>query len=252
MTAILTRHAAERDFHDAQAASRAATFAAEPERLCLDAEAFLNHASWIRPAFAALGELAGKDALDYGCGHGIAAVLMATRGARVSAFDLSPGYVREVRHRAGANGVSVNAVVAAGEHLPFADASFDVIWGNAVLHHLELSQALPELQRVLRPGGRALFCEPWGGNPILELARRRLPYPGKHRTRDEQPLLPADLTSIRAAFPQCRVTGHELFAAIGRVHPRLGKLSGFDRRMMRWLPKSQMWARYLVIELTRE
>lgn len=249
MSAIRARHAAERDFHDAQAADRAATFAADPHRLNVDDEAFLNHAGWIRPAFDSLGDLAGKDALDYGCGHGVAATIMARRGAAVSAFDLSPGYVREARNRADANGVKVNAVVAAGEQLPFADDSFEIVWGNAVLHHLDLSQALPELKRVLRVGGRAVFCEPWGGNPLLELARRRLPYPGKHRTRDERPLVPADMATIRGQFAGCRVTGHELFAALGRLHPVLAKLSRLDRFVTRLVPQSQIWARYLVIEL---
>ena len=249
MTAILARHAAERDFHDAQAASRAATFAAEPQRLLVDDDAFLNHAGWIRPAFNLLGNLDGQDALDYGCGHGVAATILARRGARVSAFDLSPGYVREARLRADTNGVSINAVVAAGEQLPFADDTFDVVWGNAVLHHLDLTLALPELKRVLRRGGRAVFCEPWGGNPALEFARRRLPYPGKHRTRDERPLSPADLATIRGQFAHCRVTGHELFAALGRMNPALNKLSRLDQLLTRLVPKSQMWARYLVIEL---
>ena len=252
MTGLIARHAAERTFHDAQARERAATFAADPGRLRVEDDAFLTHAGWIRPAFAALGDLRGQDALDYGCGHGVAAVVMARRGARVSAFDLSPGYVREANIRARANDVTLDAVVAAGEELPFADESFDVVWGNAILHHLELPRALPELKRVLRPGARAVFCEPWGGNPLLELARRRLPYPGKERTRDERPLLPADLATIRGQFPSCRATGHELFAALGRVHPRLRALARLDRVVVGMVPKSQMWGRYLVIELRRE
>ena len=248
----LDRLAAERRFHDAQATSRARTFALQPQRLAVDDAEFLNHAGWIRPAFDALGELSGKAALDYGCGHAAAAVVMARRGARVSAFDLSPGYVREARRRAAANGVRVTVVVAAGEELPFANGSFDVVWGNAILHHLDFGRALPELRRVLKPGGRAVFCEPWGGNPLFEFARRRLPYPGKERTADERPLMPADLERIQAAFPSCRVTGHEWFAALGRLHPGLKRLARIDRWMERHGVRSRKWARYLVIELTRD
>ena len=252
MPVSLDRLAAERAFHDAQAAERAATFAREPGRLRVRDDDYLGHAGWVRPAFEKLGDLRGKAALDYGCGHGVAAVVLARRGASVSAFDLSPGYVRETRRRAGANGVGLNAVVAAAEQLPFADALFDVVWGNAVLHHVELALAIPELKRVLKPGGRAVFCEPWGGNPLLGFARRRLPYPGKRRTADERPLARADLARLRAAFPDSRVTGYELFASLGRLHPRLKALAGVDRWLGRRLPASQNWARYLVIELRRD
>src|SRR5207302_1903430 len=83
-------------------------------------------------------------------------------------------YVAEARRRARANGAAVKIVTADAERLPFADASFDRVWGNAVLHHLDLGRAAPELRRVLAPGGVAVFCEPWGENPLLTWARRRL------------------------------------------------------------------------------
>ncbi len=118
----------------------------------------------------------------------MASVVLARRGGRVTAFDLSPGYLQEARRRTEANGVNVSFVRADGERLPFADASFDRVWGNAVLHHLDVTIAARELHRVLAPGGVAVFCEPWGENPLLNLARRRLPYPGKERTPDEIPL----------------------------------------------------------------
>src|SRR5213076_2968969 len=135
---------------------------------------------------------AGRRLLDYGCGHGMASVVLARAGARVTAMDLSHGYLREAATRALANDVTLSLVQADGERLPFADGSFDRIWGNAVLHHLDLEQAGSELRRVLRPGGVAVFCEPWGGNPLLRFARRHLPYPAKERTPDEQPLRSRD------------------------------------------------------------
>ncbi len=245
----LPRHVAERRFHDAQAADRAGTFAGDPARLVLDADAYLNHETWVRPAFAALGPLAGRAALDYGCGHGMAAVLMARHGAHVTAFDLSPGYVRECGARAVANGVTVRAVVADGEQLPFPDDSFDAVWGNAVLHHLDLAKAAAELRRVLRPGGVAVFAEPWGGNPVLEFARRHLPYPGKHRTADERPLMPADLAPLRAVFPGLTVAGFQLFGMLRRLSPRLGGLDRLDARLLRAVPAAKNWCRYVVLTL---
>ena len=66
---------------------------------------------------------------------------------------------REASRRGGANEVPVEFVQSDGERLPFADRTFDAVWGHAILHHLELNAALSELHRVLKPGGRlALSC----------------------------------------------------------------------------------------------
>src|SRR5262249_24378465 len=167
----------EQIFHDEQAKGRSGTFQQCPDRLVFPDDAYLDHESWIRPAFAQLGDLHGKSILDFGCGHGMASVVMARRGARVTAFDLSHGYLDEARRRAQANGVAVTFIKADGERLPLADHAFDAVWGNAVLHHLDVQVAGRELWRVLRPGGLAVFCEPWGENPLLRWARSRLPYP---------------------------------------------------------------------------
>ncbi|MFM8271308.1 MAG: methyltransferase domain-containing protein, partial [Gemmata sp.] len=107
MTPATDRREAEQLFHDRQAAARAGSFRTGAAALHFDTDAYLDHETWVRPAFLALGDLRGRRALDYGCGHGMAAVAMARAGARVAAFDLSPGYVAEARARAAANGVRV-------------------------------------------------------------------------------------------------------------------------------------------------
>ncbi len=246
------RRLVEQRFHDRQAADRADSFRTGRVDLRVDTERYLDHETWVRPAFAALGDLKGKTALDYGCGHGMAAVALARAGAAVTAFDLSPGYVNEARRRAGANGVSVECVAADGAELPFADASFDAVWGNAILHHLDLTKAGRELKRVLKPGGVAVFCEPWGGNPLLGFARRWLPYPAKDRTPDEQPLVRRDLRPLRAIFPRVEVRGFQLLGMVRRVwpSPRLLKvLDAADRRLLRAVPALENWCRYVVIVL---
>src|SRR5438105_9354078 len=165
----------ERAFHDRQARRRAATLAAEPGALRFEDATYLDHETWIRPAFRQLGDLRGARVLDYGCGHGMAAVVLARLGARVTAFDLSHGYLEEARARAAANDAAVEFVQAEGERLPFVDGAFDRVWGNAVLHHLDVRTTGRELFRVLRPGGVAVFCEPWGEDPLLNWARRGWP-----------------------------------------------------------------------------
>jgi SAM-dependent methyltransferase len=248
------RLAAELVFHDRQARARAADLA-DADVLRFSDDSYLDHETWIRPALDRLGPLAELDVLDYGCGHGMAAVVLARRGGRVTAFDLSPGYLAEARRRADANGVAVALVQADGERLPFADASFDRVWGNAVLHHLDLRVAAAELRRVLRPGGVAVFCEPWGDNPLLDWARRFLPYPGKQRTIDEKPLRSRDLAALRAAFPRLRVEGCQLLAMARRVLGR-GRLTAClewcDRRLLRAWPALGRFCRYAVLTLRRE
>src|SRR5579859_1542817 len=135
-----------------------------------------------------------------------------------------------------------------------ANGCFDRVWGNAVLHHLDMKRAAREVYRVLRPGGLAVFCEPWGENPMLNWARRRLPYPGKERTRDERPLRAADLEILRSVFPAMEVQGHQLLSMARRV---LGEgalsrgLAWCDRRLLRGVPTLGRFCRYVVLTLPR-
>lgn len=247
------RTATEQEFHDRQAAARADTFRDPADLRFADGD-YLGHETWVRPAFAALGDLRGKTALDYGCGHGMAAVVLARAGATVSAFDLSPGYVREAAARAAANGVRVEFAVADGERLPYPAASFDAVWGNAVLHHLDPDRAGAELFRVLKPGGVAVFCEPWGGNPALAFARRALPYPGKHRTPDETPLTRRAVARLRPHFPDLTVEPHQLLGMVRRVWSRprvVARLDAADRWLLRRVPGIGNWCRYVVLTLPR-
>jgi 2-polyprenyl-3-methyl-5-hydroxy-6-metoxy-1,4-benzoquinol methylase len=251
MSSLLqSRVQSEQLFHDEQASQRASTFRADPHRLRFADEAYLDHETWIRPAMRQLGDLQGKRVLDYGCGHGMASVVLARAGAKVTGFDVSSGYVSEAAQRASANGVSVDFLTADGHQLPFAAESFDAVWGHAILHHLELGRAARELHRILKPGGVAVFCEPWGGNPLLHFARNWLPYPGKHRTIDEQPLRREDLTPLRQVFPDMEVEGHQLFGMLKRfwpanpLNPLLHKL---DAKLLQRNSFAHFWCRYVVL-----
>jgi ubiquinone/menaquinone biosynthesis C-methylase UbiE len=248
------RLSSEQAFHDRQARQRANTFTSWPDALRFADDVYLDHETWIRPAFGQLGEVRGLRVLDFGCGHGMAAVVLARRGSEVTAFDLSHGYLAEARDRAAANGVSIHFVQADGERLPFADGAFDRIWGNAVLHHLEVGTAARELFRVLGPGGIAVFCEPWGENPLLSWARRRLPYPGKERTPEEQPLRQAHLRLLRRVFPCVEVRGFQLLSMTRRVLRPGRLLRGLDwcdDLLLTRVPALQRFCRYMVLTLRR-
>ncbi len=100
--------------------------------------------------------------LDAGCGSGVIARLLASHrpGGDVVGVDVNPGHVAYARDRAAAEGLT-NLSFEVGDlnRLPFADASFDVIWSHFVLYFLPYPEAaLREFRRVVRPGGTVLIA----------------------------------------------------------------------------------------------
>jgi ubiquinone/menaquinone biosynthesis C-methylase UbiE len=113
----------------------------------------------------ALGGLGGRhfgDALEIGSGTGYFSLNLVQLGIveRLTATDISPGMLRRLAATADALGVEdVTTVATEAEELPFADQSFDLVFGHAVLHHIpDLAGAFSEFQRVLRPGGMIAFA----------------------------------------------------------------------------------------------
>lgn len=102
--------------------------------------------------------LTGKDVLDIGCGSGgITLHLVAKHGAASAiGFDVELPVVEAARRRAEAQGLAerVSFVQAPPGRLPFADASFDVVFSKDALLHVPDKDALfAEIFRVLKPGG---------------------------------------------------------------------------------------------------
>lgn len=118
-------------------------------------------------AAAALDDGTGQLVLDIGCGTGTYVEPLARRSkATIIAIDLSPMLLLRARAAMPAN---VRFSAADANSLPFANETFDVVVGNAVLHHLPLDVAVHELLRVLKPGGRFCFAEPNMVNPHMAL-----------------------------------------------------------------------------------
>lgn len=141
-------------------------------------------------------DVAGRRVLDFGCGRGERSLRMLEHGAHVDGIDISPVYVAEAKRAAAAAGFPSEryAFVAGDAHTtPYPDATFDLVIGDGILHHLDLDVALGEVHRVLKPGGRALFREPLLDNPLLKLFRLLTP---RARTEDERPLSADDLDRI--------------------------------------------------------
>jgi 2-polyprenyl-3-methyl-5-hydroxy-6-metoxy-1,4-benzoquinol methylase len=105
------------------------------------------------------GALAGKHLLEIGCGMGFDSVEFLKRGVRVTATDLTPTAVALARTHFELESLSPVAVQVENVlDLSFDDETFDAAWANGVLHHTgDPKQAVAEVHRVLKPGGRAII-----------------------------------------------------------------------------------------------
>lgn len=102
---------------------------------------------------ALLGDVAGLDVVDVGCGTGRWALRLAAAGARVTGLDFSAGMLEQARRKPGAEHVTFRAHDV-GAPLPVSDAAFDRVLCCLVLEHVADPAGLfRELARVCRPGG---------------------------------------------------------------------------------------------------
>ncbi|HJO72051.1 MAG TPA: class I SAM-dependent methyltransferase [Rhodospirillales bacterium] len=106
-----------------------------------------------------LDDLTGATVLEIGSGAGAHAALFARHGASVVAIDITPERVAATARKLALVPESRGrAYHADAENLPFRDAAFDVVYSNGVLHHSEdTERCINEVQRVLKPGGRAVI-----------------------------------------------------------------------------------------------
>src|SRR4051812_16214722 len=127
-------------------------------------------------AYHLLGDVTGKTVLEFGCGDGLNTVMLAKRGAKVIAFDISADLLDLATKRVEANGCrGVELVLASAHCLPLKDESVDVVFGMAILHHLDLDLASQSVRRVLKKGGRGIFKEPLRNSKLLARIRSLFP-----------------------------------------------------------------------------
>ena len=100
----------------------------------------------------------GRTALDVGCGGGLLAEEFARLGFSVTGIDPSPRSLLTARNHAAASELAIHYLAGAGERLPFAGESHDVVFCSEVLEHVESpSQVIAEISRVLKPDGVFLY-----------------------------------------------------------------------------------------------
>jgi SAM-dependent methyltransferase len=187
---------------------------------------YLDSASaraWARPEIAwgmfnvpeselnVLGDVAGLDVVELGCGTAYFSAWLTTRGARVVAVDPTPAQLATARRLMDETGIRFELVEAAGESVPLPDASFDLVHSeHGAVTWADPYRWIPEAHRLLRPGGRLVFlhstplahiCFPDVGQVTTELHRSyfdmgRIEWPGEEEQGVEYQLAHGDWIAV--------------------------------------------------------
>jgi ubiquinone/menaquinone biosynthesis C-methylase UbiE len=210
-------------------------------------------------SFHLLGDVRGQTVLEYGCGDGENTAALARRGAaRVLALDISPELIEIARRRLEVNGggEGVEFVVGSAHDVPLPDESVDVVFGMAILHHLDLALAAREVRRVLRKGGRAIFQEPVRSSPLLRAARKLIPYRSPDVSPFERPLTDDELKQFAEGYSSYRSKAFLLPTTA--LMSKLPALRGQESRWYRWdaavlrrFPALGYYASIRVVELVK-
>jgi SAM-dependent methyltransferase len=114
-----------------------------------------------------LGEVAGKDILELGCGAAQWSIALAKMGARPVGLDLSEKQLDHARRLMEEAGVNFPLVHASAEVVPLPDRAFDIVLCDyGAMTFSDPYVTVPEVARVLRPGGFLVFC---GATPVIEM-----------------------------------------------------------------------------------
>ena len=190
--------------------------------------------------------ISSKKVLEYGCGPGDWTLKTLADGAAfVTGIDLSDTAIAKARQKAQEQGASdtTEYFVMDAENLTFEPHSFDVCYGNGIIHHLDTSQAYRQIAKILRADGVAVFREPLGMNPLINLYRSMTP---KLRTPDEHPFVMRDIELARESFREVSV---EFFTFLALATTPFRNLSVFPRilalaeRIDSWLFTHIQWTR---------
>lgn len=185
--------------------------------------------------------------LEYGCG-GQTTRELSHLGYSVTAIDISINSILKARQdNESVQAISPEFAVMNAESLGFRSRSFGGVCGTGILHHLNIVRACEEIKRVLVPGGMAVFLEPLGHNPLINLYRRMTP---SLRTTDEHPLFQSDIDAIRQYFPRVECQFFYLTALLAVPFRKMAGFNSLTRilncidaqlfRLFPWLRK-QAW-----------
>lgn len=179
---------------------------------------------------------AGGEVLELGCGDGLNAKKIAALGARrVYGVDVSERFI-DIAKRHEIPGKIEFAISDASQ--PFG-GQFDLIVGRSILHHIDYRPVLRRLYRDnLRPGGRMVFMEPLGSNPLIKLYTRVV---RRAHTADERSFDDGDLAWLRGEFPGFEAFPYNLVSLYaGIVSSKV--FSSPNNALLRLADRIDVWA----------
>ncbi|MCI0890588.1 MAG: 3-demethylubiquinone-9 3-O-methyltransferase [Chloroflexi bacterium] len=185
-----------------------------------------------------LGDLAGQQLLEIGCGGGLMAEEYARRGASVTAVDRSAASIAVAAQHARSSGLKIAYTPSVGERLPFSNGSFDAVLSADTLEHVDdVDLVVSEAARVLRPGGRFVYDtvnRTWKSRLLLVWLPQNVFHIAPPDTHDYARFIkPEELRSIMArhGLQHCETRGLALKQnpiAAGISFARTRKLGGFQ------------------------
>jgi ubiquinone/menaquinone biosynthesis C-methylase UbiE len=174
-------------------------------------------------AFYLLGDIRDKTVLDLGCGTGENLVPMVKRDAHVIGMDISPELVELAGQRLQSYGIrSAKLLVGSAYETGLPDASIDVVFSSALLHHLDLPKARAEIYRILRPGGLFILREPIRFSRTMNSLRQLFPAPKADISDFEHPMTRAEVATVTQGFTVVAQRNYRL-----PFVPLLGRFKGF-------------------------
>jgi 2-polyprenyl-3-methyl-5-hydroxy-6-metoxy-1,4-benzoquinol methylase len=259
---LADRHAHERETYDAMAALLLAD--ADDADLVVGADRipFPNReqVEYLSATVEALGPLSGRRVLEVGAGSGALAVWLASQGADVTGIDVSGGILEVAEKRAALSGTALRNrfVCVPIEEFDDPDHSYDLVIGSNVVHHFDREPAMANLARLLRPGGRAAFCEPVLFLP--DLARRlrytavvQRRFPPHTHSPDERSLNRDDLAVMVRHFGSVSWQPVQLLCRLQNFvelsDPTFNRLESIDRFVLRHIRPARWLARMIVLVL---
>ncbi len=196
---------------------------------------------YVNYAIQELGDIRNKMVLDCGTGSGMTAALLSRRAAAHS-FDIEDSASIAKRIVAEYGNISnVHFKVMNMCSLEYADNSFDAALGIQMLHHVgNIREAAKELNRVLKPGGKAVFAETWRSSPVRRfrsLASKLFDFVDvKERALDRTDIIAFSMEfgSSETTVPEDIFCLWKPLAAIGSL-PVLRKMAFAFEPMSLWL-----------------
>jgi SAM-dependent methyltransferase len=206
-------------------------------------------------AFHLVGDASGQHVLDLGSGTGSNSTLLASRGARVTSMDISPDLLALADRRIELDGFAdrITTVCGSAHSIPVPSNSLDLVFGVAILHHLDLTLTSREVHRVLKPGGRAIFVEPTRNSRVLAFLRKLIPYQAADVSPFERPLRDDEIASFSSPFARTRTRRFRLphVPLLRLLLPRRleHRVFEWDRALLQRWPRLGYFATVAVFEI---